>query len=113
MNIVLLYSDLDNFIVTCIVGTTALMFFLSWVKEKFKSMKSSIDLFQDDNMEQNLDSYTLSFENNEFADKQFGTKTKITSILVSIIIVAIPFHELIETLRPQEFYFSEWTCFPY
>lgn len=110
MNIVLIYSDLDNFIVTCIVGTTAMLFILSWTWKKLKSMKSSIDLFEDHITEQNLENYALSFESNEFAVKYFDTKTKITSILISLIVIATPLYEFIETLRPQEFYFFGWGC---
>ncbi|WP_299119878.1 hypothetical protein [uncultured Winogradskyella sp.] len=112
MNIVLLYSDLDNFIVICIAGTTALMFLLNWFKDNLKSRTSSTDSIQDDNFKQRLDNYTLNFESHEFAVKPFGAKAKITSLLISLIIVVIPLHEFIEILRPKELFLG-WTCLPY
>lgn len=111
MEILLLNSDVDNFIITLIVGVTALIFILKWAKDKLESRKPLLTKFLDEEIDGQLDNYTLSFENNELNVKTFGFKAKLISILISLIIIAVPLYEVIETLRPQMFLYF-WTCFP-
>lgn len=48
MKILVLYSDVDDFIITCLVATTAVTFLLNWVNEKLKSQKKDFGYFSED-----------------------------------------------------------------
>ena len=110
MKIVVLNSDLDNFIITCIVMTTALIFVLKWIKDKFEARKPLLAKFLDEEIEGQLDNYTFNFENATFQEKSFDLKTKITVVLMSAIVIIMPLYQMIETLRPPR-YFETFSCF--
>jgi len=109
---ILLNSDIDNFIIYSIVGTTALMFVVKWAKNKLESRKPLISSFLENEIEDHLDAYTFNFQNNISDIKMFSFKAKLTSIFLSILLVIVPFYELVETLRPTEFFYW-FSCLPY
>lgn len=111
MKTFILNSDVDNFIITCIVMATAMMFVLKWVKEKLESRKPLLEKFLDKEIEDQLDNYTFNFENKTPVEKTLDFKTKLISVLISLVIVVVPLYEVIETLKPGVFYYG-WSCFP-
>lgn len=111
MKIILLNSSVDDFIITLIVGTTAFMFLMKWVIHRLKTKKYNLPSLLSDEVENRFNNYTLNFEDNTLDNKPFELKTKLIAVLVSLVIIIMPLYELIETLRPQAFYYG-WSCFP-
>ncbi len=110
MTIILLNSSVDNFIINLIVGSTAAMFIFKWVKHRLKTKNYNLPSLFSDEVENRFNNYTFNFENNSLKTKPFQLKTKLIAVVMSLIIVIMPLYELIETLRPQAFYYG-WSCF--
>ncbi|MBU2927635.1 hypothetical protein [Winogradskyella psychrotolerans] len=115
MKIITLYSDVDEFIITAIVGLTALMFIVNWVSVRLKEQrKKSLLNFknsQDDNSI-NVNEYALNFKHDIVAGKSIGIISKLILVVFAIVIVIMPLHEFVVTLRPVSFFYV-WTCFPF
>ena len=110
MIILVINSDVDNFIINTIVLVTAIMFYLVWVRNKIKSMKNSKSLILTNNFKPNLNNYTFNFDKILIDNKVYNLKTKVASMIIAVIIIVIPLYDLIETLKPQEM-FPVWSCF--
>jgi hypothetical protein len=111
MSIVVLNSDVDNFIVTSIVLTTAILFLLKWGFDKLKSQKAST-VFEYNEIKYQLNNYIFNFEDHHYNTKSFGITTKWIAVVVSIIIAVTPLYKLIETLEPKVL-FQFYSCFPH
>jgi hypothetical protein len=111
MTIILLNSSIDNFIINLIVGSTAVMFLFKWAKNKLKTKNCKPSSLMSDEIENRFDNYTFKFENNNLTTKPFELRTRSIAIVMSLIIVIMPLYELIETLRPQAYYYG-WNCLP-
>ena len=110
MIIIVINSDVDNFIINTIVLVTAIMFYLGWVRNKIKSVKNSKSLILTNNFKPNLNNYTFNFDIILIDNKVYNLKTKVASMIIAVVIIVIPLYDLIETLKPQEM-FPVWSCF--
>ncbi|WP_296382229.1 hypothetical protein [Winogradskyella sp.] len=112
MKVIVFYSDLDDFIVTCIVAITAIVFLFSWAKNKLKFQKGNSNyLFENEEIETDLSHYSLNFESITVESRTIGFRSKVVLFMLALVIVIMPLYEFVETLRPASFYFG-YSCFP-
>lgn len=111
MSVLFLNSEVDNFIIISIVFVSVIMFFLNLSKNKLSLRKPDIASFLENEVEDHLNAYTFSFENNILDIKTFGFKAKFTSVFLSLLLIVVPLYEFVETLRPIEIFYG-FSCLP-
>ena len=112
-SIIGLISDLDDAIISGIVGFVALIGLLKWMVEKLKTQKTPLHTLQNDAVRTQLNNYTFNFEAAELSSKPFGMRTKIISAVLAFVIILMPLYEIIETLQPREAISFWGMCLPY
>ncbi len=113
----LFYSDFDSLITSWFILLVFGCVFINYFFKKFKFSKRKGVFFNEDTLSQttNVADYTFSFSNIQIKERELHSKkitlfSRITLILMALILIYVPLYEFIEVLKPEEIIY--WSCFP-
>lgn len=110
-----MYSSIDDLVVYWYLGIVLTGFVINWILKKVKHLDTTRISFVLEEKEalKSLENYTLNFNDDEMIlakPSRVSLLNKIIIVLLSFLFVFLPLYELIETLRPQDYFFG-WSCF--